>query len=729
MYILQEDKYSLWVQEDYPQFIKILEDTIQSQPNSLISYWYLGLAYLLQGDEETAQLIWLSAVAEQEAEDSNEVLQSLVQTLETEADRLDSLGKMQEAWAVRQYVRELAPQNLSNLLHLIQISIHLEIFTEEILEEVGIIECLKSQSIDDDEVLLFNVLTQVLEYPSEQALLFAEGCMPHLSAHMQRSQLLIDAATDFAFEKKLTHFAIALTELCLKFDPDHQVALGYLPRFHTDCLQYSQAVETAKSFYNRSIDSESHFFASCILFQALTRRGDWAEIPMMAEGIKSIIADIVKLQSTQLSLNKIRFLIVIVGLFSYLKDDIAENRRLQNQVSQLFLRNIEANAADAIIPVSVNPNREGKRLKIGYIASTLRNHSVGWLCRWLFQHHDHEAFEISAYLVQQRADNPFFATWFSEQVDHFKYLPNDVEQAVEIIRSDELDILIDLDSTTLDQTCTIMALKPAPIQATWLGFDASGLPSIDYFIADPYVLADDAQGHYSEKIWRLPQTYIAVDGFEIGIPTLSRADLDIPEDAIVYWSSQTGLKRNPDIVRLQMNILRNVSNSYFLLKGVGDQDVLGKFFADIAEQEGVDFDRLKFLPMTLDEYSHRANIQLADVVLDTYPYNGATTTLETLWAEVPLVTRVGQQFSARNSYAFLMNIGVTEGIAWTDQEYIDWGTRLGQDEHLRQQVSWKMKQSKHTSPLWNTKKFTREIEKAYREMWEIHISQQKIGHI
>jgi predicted O-linked N-acetylglucosamine transferase (SPINDLY family) len=111
---------------------------------------------------------------------------------------------------------------------------------------------------------------------------------------------------------------------------------------------------------------------------------------------------------------------------------------------------------------------------------------------------------------------------------------------------------------------------------------------------------------------------------------------------------------------------------------------------------------------------------LADVVLDTYPYNGATTTLEALWMGIPLVTKTGKTFSSRNSYGFLRNVGVTEGIAWTDEEYIEWGVRFARDEALRSQVAWKLKQSRHNSPLWNAKQFTREMENAYREMYAIY---------
>ena len=269
-----------------------------------------------------------------------------------------------------------------------------------------------------------------------------------------------------------------------------------------------------------------------------------------------------------------------------------------------------------------------------------------------------------------------------------------------------------------------MGFKPAPIQVTWLGKDASGIPAIDYFIADPYVLPENAQEYYQEKIWRLPQTYIAVDGFEIDVPTISRNQLGIPSDAIVYFTAQNGLKRHPDTVRLQMQILRQVPNSHLLVKGRSDESAVQQLFECLANKAEIDLSRLHFLNMDSNEFIHRANLQVADVVLDTYPYNGATTTLETLWLGIPLVTKVGKQFAARNSYAFMMNAGVTEGIAWTDEEYVDWGMRLGIDETLRQKVSWQLKHSKHTSPLWNTKLFALEMENAYQQMWNKYIEQQ-----
>lgn len=157
------------------------------------------------------------------------------------------------------------------------------------------------------------------------------------------------------------------------------------------------------------------------------------------------------------------------------------------------------------------------------------------------------------------------------------------------------------------------------------------------------------------------------------------------------------------------------------MKGLADQKSLKNFFFEIAESEGIASERLIFLPLAGSEAEHRTNLTIADIVLDTYPYNGATTTMETLWMGIPMVTRVGQQFSARNSYTMMINAGITEGIAWTDEEYVEWGIKLGKDENLRQQIAWKLRKNRQTAPLWNGKQFTREMENAYEQMWQKYI--------
>jgi predicted O-linked N-acetylglucosamine transferase (SPINDLY family) len=213
-----------------------------------------------------------------------------------------------------------------------------------------------------------------------------------------------------------------------------------------------------------------------------------------------------------------------------------------------------------------------------------------------------------------------------------------------------------------------------------------------------------------------------VDGFEIANPSLRREHLNIPSHAIVFLTAQSGYKYNLETAKLQMQIIKSVPNSYFLIKdSIKEQSLVQEYLIQLADEIGVNSDRLKFMPAVPLASIHRANLMLADILLDTYPYNGATTTMETLWMGIPMVTRVGQQFSARNSYTMMINAGITEGIAWTDEEYVDWGIKLGTDENLRQQISWKLRKNRQTAPLWNAKQFTREMENAYQQMWQKYI--------
>jgi len=407
----------------------------------------------------------------------------------------------------------------------------------------------------------------------------------------------------------------------------------------------------------------------------------------------------------------------------YFQDNPKFNHFLQNQIlklasSQLKLYNKKQIAKYQNCQERAFQKDKNKPLRIGYICHCFTRHSVGWLARGLLGHHNREQFEIYGYFINGKNFYDPIQEWYKQQMKKYYQCEFNGFEIAEQIYQDEIDILVDLDSLTLDITTQVMALKPAPIQVTWLGWDASGLPEIDYYIADNYVLPLQAQDYYTEKIWRLPNSYIAVDGFEVHLPSLRRDSLNIPNNGIIYYSGQSGFKRHPDTLNLQLKIISEVPNSYFLIKGVYQDDSIQEYFINLAKQYGIEKERLRFLPNALTEEIHRADLAIADIILDTYPYNGATTTLETLWMEIPLVTKVGEQFAARNSYTMMINAGINEGIAFNDQEYINWGVSFGKNEKLRQEVKWKLHQAKQRSPLWNAKQFTQEMEKAYQQMWQ-----------
>ncbi|MCL1466807.1 O-linked N-acetylglucosamine transferase, SPINDLY family protein [Argonema galeatum] len=718
----QQQAYQCLVQGDYTQAASLYEQVIASEPDIHSHYWHLGLMLLLQEKEAEAQMTWFSVIASGETEEIEMWTAELLQVLQTEAERRQTLSDNSVAWMLRQHIREINPTDINNLLHLIQLAIKLETFTGEEFTSLGVIEILQSgEAVNLDSKLLMEVLGSVLDaeplHPSSLEL--AEACIPYIQESYVFVDILILNSVKIAYSSHKSALAARFLELALRLEKINPEVLIQLTGFYQNAGEYSKGIEIAKLCYSLFPGVAEKVFANHLIIRGLmVAAGEyWSEVGEVLQRHELLLNSLFEGENTNLDPTTVVRLFSSTYFLPYFKDDIKKNRQLQNQVAQICNSNIQNYASDRSAKYRSGRVNENKRLKIGYLSHCLRRHSVGWLARWLFKYHDRERFQIHAYLInaQQRKDP--LQEWYVSQVDKAYKSGLEAAEIAERIYQDEIDILIDLDSITLDIICEITSVKPAPIQVTWLGWDASGIPNVDYFIADPYVLSESAQNYYSETLWRLPQTYIAVDGFEIGVPTLRRDGLNIPSDAVVYFSSQMGFKRNPEIVRLQMKIIKEVENSYFLIKGTADEESIKSFFIQIAESEGVSEERLRFLEDVAFEETHRANLGIADIVLDTYPYNGATTTLETLWMGIPLVTRVGEQFASRNSYTMLMNVGVTEGIARTDEEYVEWGVRLGKDASLRQQISWKLRASRQTSPLWNGKQFTREMEKAYEQMW------------
>lgn len=730
----KEEAHQYLLTENYTKAAKLYEQAIAVEPGVKSYYWQLGLILLLQGQEVEAQTTWLLGMAEGETEEIDLWTEELVKVLHTEAERRRlEVGDYAVAWAIRQHIREINPTDINNLLHLIGLSTLQRTYTGDEPKDLGILERLKSEAdiyIDSDLFLqvLKNVLDQAPFHPSSYDLI--ESCLPYLKESKALVDILIPFIYKIAYSAKRYQLAIRFTELGLSVEPLHPELLRSLSAFYQDNTEYSKGIETAKFCYSVMDNLADKVYANLLIMRALMSAGGyWEEFCSVFKWHKSLLDSLLKEQPINLDSSATVRLFSSVFFFPYFQDNPQENAEIRIQVAQLCQLNIE-NYAQKQVELcrqwssrSLKRNEYSKRLKIGYLSHCLRSHSVGWLARWVFQHHNQERFEINAYMIGSELSQNHLQNWYISQVDKAYKLGLDGQKAAEKIYEDEIDILIDLDSLTLNTTCEVMAIKPAPIQVTWLGWDASSVPTIDYYIADPYVLPESAQDYYIEKIWRLPQTYIAVDGFEVGVPTLRRDLLDIPSNALIYLSAQRGYKYNPNTARLQMQIIKAVPNSYFLVKGLADQESLKNFFIQIAELEGVSSDNLRFLQLAGSEAEHRANLGIADVVLDTYPYNGATTTMETLWMGIPIVTRVGQQFSSRNSYTMMMNAGITEGIAWTDEEYVEWGIRLGKDAALRQQISWKLRQSRQTAPLWNGKQFTREMEKAYEQMWQNYLKE------
>jgi predicted O-linked N-acetylglucosamine transferase (SPINDLY family) len=703
-------------QDDYENAIALLEQCVEANEENVNYYWYLGLAYLLQGQEENAQTTWLLVMSQGDEEEVIQWTQELLKILETEAQRQEQIENLKLSWLIRGHIRGIEPSLINNLLQLIDLEIQLQYYDPQHLEDWQIVDyLLNNTDATVDTGLLLKIIPELLNFPVFINIDLLNASLKYITDTESFISVVKSKAIDITYGHHMPSYAVDLTKVCLKLKPNDFELIYQLWRFSCAIKDYEQGLQSAEELLSQAETSELKAFGYSKVIHTLIHCGEWLKAQEMLPDYIISLQKLVSLDQKSINPRIQGSPQTLLWPLMYLQDNPSVYRQFQNYFSSIFQDCLPSWLPFSGIRATLN-HCYPRTLKIGYIAHTLRRHSVGWLSRWLLYHHNREKFQIYLYLINQQEDD-ITQTYFREKADFVYNFSHDPQTIAAQIQQDEIDILIDLDSLSHSITCQVLALKPAPIQVTWLGFDATGLPTIDYFIADPYVLPDNAQEYYQEILWRLPQTYLAVDGFEVAVPTLRREDLGISNDAIIYLTIQTGQKYHPDTIRLQMQILQAVPNSYLLIKGEGDPQIIQPFFKAIAEEYQIDFYRLRFLERFPSEEIHRANLSIADVVLDTYPYNGATTTLETLWMEIPLVTKVGKQFAARNSYTFMTNVGLTEGIAWTDEEYVDWGIRLGKNESLRGQISWKLRQSKKTASLWNARQFTREMEKAYQQIW------------
>lgn len=712
---LHEHKYSV--------VIEIYESLINSNPSKISYYCYLGLAYLLNHQEDLAQLTWLSLTSNNQSE--KEIISLLTNILDNEATRQSTLKNRELSWVIRQHVKNIDPNNLNNLLKSIIDSILIDQFNPQDNSDLELINLLLRNKCEINYNLIESVANNISGYTGSIILELLFLLSEQIDDLDLRWSFLMKSASNTG--KHNLDFAIKVSELCLSFYREHPKTWIAISYFNSKANKNDESVKAAEKGFLKSKSAGWKAVSVYTLIRQLMLSGNWIELQEYIESYKISLKDLCDHGLSPEDNGAIEALITTPCLLQYYQDNPSENRLIQNKIAELYQEKINAlslfKSEEKKFESDPNIKLEGfNKLRIGFIAHTLKSHSVGWLFRWICKYIDLDKFEVTLFLISQNKEDFFVKSWFSSEKFNTLFLEENYLEIVKSIKFKNIQILVDLDSLTLQETCKVLACKPAPVQITWLGFDATGIPSVDYYFADPFVLPCDAQTYYQEKIYRLPHTYIAVDGFEVATPTISKEDLEIPTNSVVFFTAQTGFKRNPDFIRQQLKIIREVPHSYLLVKGAGNSQKIKDLFNSLALETGISKRQLRFLNLDNNEFNHRANLTIADVVLDTYPYNGATTTLEALWVGLPVVTRVGQQFSSRNGYAFLNQVDITEGIATTDDEYVQWGIRFGTDENLRQRIYCKLLASHQYSPLWNAKKFTNDLEYAFVDIWEKHLA-------
>jgi predicted O-linked N-acetylglucosamine transferase (SPINDLY family) len=508
--------------------------------------------------------------------------------------------------------------------------------------------------------------------------------------------------------------AIALFEKAIELKPDYIEAHQQLCDILSHTTNLTKAREAADKYCQYCGESAPILSGVAYLFSYFQSGVSLQSVAKLREIENYCFQNIEKMPAIEVKL------IYELVLFSipHLRDDPEKNFSFSKLIAESYYRDRQEYTPPKVYPKPHSQFPIPHSPKIGFLSKHYRRHSVGWCSEAVIKELT-KITEVNLYVTGPVKRDDISDRF--EKIPHKFYWPKSYpngfasyQELTEEIAKDNIDILIDLDSMTVPVNAHILFQKPAPVCLSWLGFDAPCISENNYFLCDWHTHPPGMEKHYKEKLIRLPETAVAVGGFEIRSADriALRNSLGIGIDHKVYLCVAPGRKTNPEMLRAQVEILRQVPGSILLRKGQGDVDVVRCSYSQECEKLGVDFKRIKFLGQTKTEEEHRAVYSVADVLLDSYPYNGGTHNLEALWANLPVITRAGNQYLSRMGYSFLKNVNVDVGIAWSWEEYTEWGVRFARDLELRNRVINQLKIAKQPetlAPLWNPGKLAKEI--------------------
>ena len=357
------------------------------------------------------------------------------------------------------------------------------------------------------------------------------------------------------------------------------------------------------------------------------------------------------------------------------------------------------------------------KIRLGYVSGEFREQAVQILMAGLYDRHDRDRFELIAFDNGVSDGSPLRARLekrFDKWID-ISALSD--EDAAAKIRAEEIDILVNLNGYFGKARMSVFARRPAPVQVNYLGFPATlGAPYMDYIVADKVVIPDDEQRFYDEKVTILPGCYLANDdkGRAIG-DAPSRAEAGLPDKGFVFCNFNNAYKLTPDTFAGWMRILKQVDGSVLWLL-----ESYAPFVDNVraaAQKHAVDGGRIIFAP-NKPPAEHLARLGLADLSLDSLPYNARTTAGDALWAGVPILTRRGSTFVGRVAASLLLNAGLPELVTENQADYEAQAVKLATDARLLKSLRDKVIKKRDKGELFDTARFTRHMEAAYQQMWQ-----------
>ncbi len=421
------------------------------------------------------------------------------------------------------------------------------------------------------------------------------------------------------------------------------------------------------------------------------------------------------------------------------QDKLLDMVRAGVRVPPFYLLSTPASASDQLIcarhwikPIRPPPEavfahdaRVGSgRIRLGYLSGDFHQHSTAHLMAELFECHDRDQFEVFAYSygpddksqMRARLDRAFDRFVDIRTLSH--------REAARTIHADKVDILVDLKGYTHHARPAISAHRPAPVQASYLGYPATmGVDFIDYIIVDPFVVPAGQQPFFSERLVHLPGSYQVNDRRrEVASPRPSREDHGLPPEGPVLCSFNNSYKISPVFFDIWMRLLRSAPASVLWLLETNGL-VKGNLRSE-AGKRGVDPARLIFASV-VPPAEHLGRHQHADLFLDTLPCNAHTTASDALWAGLPVLTCSGDTFAGRVAGSLLAAVGMPELVTGSLEEYEQTASALARDPQRLIALRQKLEEKRDTSSLFDLPKLTGNIEAAYTRMWQTWLSQRK----
>lgn len=395
------------------------------------------------------------------------------------------------------------------------------------------------------------------------------------------------------------------------------------------------------------------------------------------------------------------------------------SRKDPGYATNLFRRYLESLAPErvkAIIPAEFDRSPD-RRLKIGYVSPDFRQHSVCYFIEPAIAGHDRRAFEVYCYSDVERPDHK--TDFLRSAADHWQDIRGLNDDSVSaLIRQDKVDVLVDLVGHFANNRLRVFAQKPAPVQIAYLGYPATtGLPEIDYRLTDAVTdPPGDTEQDYTEKLVRFPEVFLCYEPPDAAPPVSTGSPGDAP---ICFGSFNELPKLSPELVRAWAAILARVPDSTLLLKAraFSDEGTASRITRRFRDA-GVAENRIKLLGRTPDLGSHLALYAQVDVALDTFPYNGTTTTCEALYMGVPVVTLSGDAHVSRVGASLMKCLGLDNLIAETEEDYIDAAVSLAGDASERARLRGTLRDRMLRGSLTDKRAFVSDLESIYRSLWK-----------